>query len=189
MKPADCPVTRDWGVSPQLLSQPRIRIGVPAVFLSDVLAQPIRLDQRAAQASRLACEYSGAWGYADGWGHVLEKRLGVFVVLTFVPVELWDSTSAVRRRAGCSIDTVMPNARQAALPTLADAVPRTVHLAGSSSTGRRYPWALFSLVMPAEELSGFRMWAKASLLPELLPDALSRATSQVFRDLEDIDTS
>lgn len=184
MKPSDCPITEDCVVSPQLFRHPKVRIDVPAVLLADLLDQSRARESLAPSLARLVSDYSGAQGYVDRWGHVLERSVGPFVVLTFVPVLIWESTTAPRRRAAPPIRVLSARAHDAALPALKRSLPRGAQVTGGAISGRRHPSALFGLVLAEADVPEFQRWAELTLLPELLPEVLARARAEITSAIE-----
>src|ERR1700692_3864353 len=84
-----------WPVDALIDANP-VAIGSPAHFLADQLLRG-RSEERILSGKRgLIAEYAGAEGYAYRWGHLIEQRLGRFVLWRVVPVALWERLSNVR---------------------------------------------------------------------------------------------
>lgn len=187
MKPSDAPLTDEGAVSPQLFRHSKVRIDIPSVLLADSLHSSQSRDPLAPIVARLVHEYSGAQGYVDHWGHVLERNTGPFLALTFVPVQLWESTTGSRHRTACSISALSLQAHHSALLALKQSLPSRVQLTGGATQGRRHPAALFGLVVPETDRPAFERWAEQCLLPGLLPEALAYARAEVVRVLSRAD--
>ena len=57
-----------------------VPLGIPALFLADQLSRGRSLEQILSGKRGLIAEYAGAEGYAYAWGHLIEQRLGRFVL-------------------------------------------------------------------------------------------------------------
>ena len=73
-----------------------VPVGIPALFLADQLSRGRVVEQILSGKRGLIAEYAGAEGYAYRWGHLIEVRLGRFVLWRVVPVALWERLSDVR---------------------------------------------------------------------------------------------
>jgi hypothetical protein len=63
----------------------------------------------------LLVEYASVEGYAYRWGHLIEVRLGRFVLWRVVPVALWERLSDVRAGSPLLIEELLTRSR-ASLP-------------------------------------------------------------------------
>ena len=66
-----------------------VPIGIPALFIADQLSRGRSAEQILSGKRGLIAEYAGAEGYAYRWGHLIEIRLGRFV--------LWRVVIAIRQ--------------------------------------------------------------------------------------------
>jgi hypothetical protein len=66
-----------------------VPLGIPALFLADQLSRGRTGEQIFNGKRGLIVEYAGAEGYAYRWGHLIEVRLGRFL--------LWRVVIAVRQ--------------------------------------------------------------------------------------------
>ena len=84
-----------------------VPIGIPALFIADQLSRG-RPAERVLRGKRgLIAEYAGAEGYAYRWGHVIEVRLGRYVLWRIVPVAMWDQLTERRARSQLLIDELL----------------------------------------------------------------------------------
>ncbi len=140
----------------------RVPIGIPALFLADQLSRGRTVEQVLSGNRGLIAEYAGAEGYAYAWGHLIEQRLGRFVLWRVVPVALWEGLSDVR--AG----SLQPH------------LPSGVVVRGCQGASRRSPHALFTLLLTDPRVvTAVRHWLAMSLLTEFLPTLLNSVERRV----------
>jgi hypothetical protein len=158
-------------------------IGIPALFLADQLLRARSPDQILSGERGLIAEYTGAEGYAYSWGHLIEHRLGRFVLWRVVPVALWDQL--VERRAGSPllIEDLVTLMHGSIRPALEPHLPAGVVARGCQGASRRSPHALFMLLLTEPGLvTAVRHWLATPFLTELLPPLL-QSTEQCVADL------
>jgi hypothetical protein len=84
-----------------------VPIGIPALFLADQLSRGRSAEQILSGKRGLIAEYAGAEDYAYRWGHLIEDRLGRFVLWRVVPVALWERLSDVRAGSPLLIEELL----------------------------------------------------------------------------------
>ena len=157
-----------------------VPIGIPALFLADQLARGRSAEQILSGKRGLIAEYAGAEGYAYRWGHLIEVRLGRFVLWRVVPVALWERLSDVRAGSPLLIEELLTLVQRDVHPALASHLPAGVLLTGFQGASRRSRHALLGLLLaePAAE-TAVRRWLATPFLAELLPPLLSRVERRV----------
>ena len=150
-----------------------VPIGIPALFLADQLSRGRSGEQILSGKRGLIAEYAGAEGYAYGWGHLIEVRLGRSVLWRIVPVALWERLSDVRAGSPLLIEElltlVQPGIRHALEPHL----PSGVVARGCQGASRRNPHALFTLLLTEPRVvTTVRQWLASAFLIDVLPSLL-----------------
>ena len=115
--PSRCPVDALIDANP-------VPIGIPAYFLADQLVRGRSAEQIFGAKTGLLAEYAGAEGYAYGWGHLIEQRLGRFVLWRVVPVALWERLSPLRAGSPLLIEDVVTLVQPDVRLALASHLPR-----------------------------------------------------------------
>jgi hypothetical protein len=157
-----------------------VPLGIPALFLADQLSRGRSLEQILSGKRGLIVEYAGAEGYAYAWGHLIEQRLGRFVLWRVVPVALWARPSDVRAGSPLLIEELLTLMQPGIRPALKPHLPSGVLLTGCQGSSRRGPHALCALVLtePRADID-VRHWLAIPLLAELLPTLLDRVPRPV----------
>jgi hypothetical protein len=151
-----------------------VPLGIPALFLADQLSPGRSLEQILSGKRGLIAEYAGAEGYAYRWGHLIEVRLGRFVLWRVVPVTLWERLSDVRAGSPLLIEHLLTVVEPAVHPALEPHVPPGVLLTGCQGASRRSPHALCALLLTEPRAAiDVRHWLATPLLTELLPTLLN----------------
>jgi hypothetical protein len=157
-----------------------VPIGVPALFLADQLSRGRSVEQILSGKRGLIAEYAGAEGYAYRWGHLIEVRLGRFVLWRVVPVALWDRLSDVRAGSPLLIEELLTLVQRDVHPALASHLPAGVLLTGFQGASRRSRHALFALLLADPRgATAVRRWLAMSLLTEFLPTLLNSIERRV----------
>ena len=65
-----------------------VPIGIPALFIADQLSRGRPAEHVLGGKRGLIAEYARAEGYAYRWGHLIEVRLGRYVLWRIVPVAI-----------------------------------------------------------------------------------------------------
>ena len=151
-----------------------VPIGIPALFLADQLSRGRTGEQLLSGKRGLIAEYAGAEGYAYRWGHLIEVRLGRFVVWRVVPVALWERLSDVRAGSPLLIEELLTLVQSGIRPALEPHLPAGIVARGCQGASRRSPHALFTLLLTeAGAASAVRDWLASSFLIDLLPSLLN----------------
>jgi hypothetical protein len=171
--PSRCPVDA-------LIYAKPMPIGIPAYFLADQLLRGRSAEQIFGAKTCLLAEYAGAEGYAYGWGHLIEQRLGCFVLWRVVPVALWERLSPLRAGSPLLIEDVVTLVQPEVYPALAPHLPAGVLLTSCQGQSRRSPHGLFALLLsnPGAE-TVVRHWLATRLLTDLVPTLLNRVERRV----------
>lgn len=157
-----------------------VSIGIPALFLADQLSRGRSGEQILSGKRGLIAEYAGAEGYAYRWGHLIEVRLGRFVLWRVVPVVLWERLSDVRAGSPLLIEELLTLVQPAIHPALESHLPAGVLLTGCQGQSRRSPHALFALLLAdPHAATAVRHWLATALLTELLPTLLNSVERRV----------
>jgi hypothetical protein len=150
-----------------------VPIGIPALFLADQLSRGRSGEQILSGKRGLIAEYAGAEGYAYRWGHVIEVRLGRFVLWRVVPVALWERLSDVRVASPLLIEELLTMVQPAIPPALTPHLPSGVVARGCQGASRRGPHALFTLLLTEQCLvTAVRQWLAVPFVTDLLPTML-----------------
>ena len=121
----------------------------------------------------LIAEYAGAEGYAYAWGHLIEQRLGRFVLWRVVPVALWERLSDVRAGSPLLIEELLTLMQPGIRPALEPHLPSGVVARGCQGASRRSPHALFTLLLTEPRtVTVVRQWLATPFLTDLLPSLL-----------------
>lgn len=150
-----------------------VPIGIPALFLADQLSRGRSAEQILSGKRGLIAEYAGAEGYAYRWGHLIEVRLGRFVLWRVVPVALWERLSDVRAGSPLLIEELQTLMQPGIPPALEPHLPAGVVARGCQGASRRSPHALFTLLLiEPGAATAVRQWLAAPFLTDLLPPLL-----------------
>jgi hypothetical protein len=150
-----------------------VPIGIPALFLADQLSRCRSAEQILNGKRGLIAEYAGAEGYAYRWGHLIEVRLGRFVLWRVVPVTLWERLSDVRAGSPLLIEELLTLVQPGISPALEPHLPSGVVARGCQGASRRSPHALFTLLLTEPRAaSAVREWLASPFLIDLLPSLL-----------------
>ena len=151
-----------------------VPIGIPALFLADQLSRGRAVERILSGKRGLIAEYAGAEGYAYRWGHLIEDRLGRFVLWRVVPVALWERLSDVRAGSPLLIEELLTLMQPGIPPALEPHLPSGLVLRGCQGASRRSPHALFTLLLTEPRAaSAVRDWLASSFLIDLLPSLLN----------------
>lgn len=150
-----------------------VPIGIPALFIADQLSRGRPAEYVLAGKRGLIAEYAGAEGYAYRWGHIIEVRLGRYVLWRIVPVAMWEQLTERRAGSPLSIEDLLTRVQPGVRPALRRHLPRDVLLTGCQGASRRSPHALFALLLadPGAAPTS-RHWLATRLLTDLLPPLL-----------------
>ena len=145
-----------------------VPIGIPALFLADQLSRGRSGEQILSGKRGLIAEYAGAEGYAYRWGHLIEVRLGRYVLWRIVPVAMWEHLRERRARSQLLIEELLTLVQPGVRPALHSRLPASLLLAGCQGASRRSPHALFALLLadPAAA-TAVRQWLATPFLTEL----------------------
>ena len=122
----------------------------------------------------LIVEYAGAEGYAYRWGHLIEARLGRFVLWRVVPVALWEQLSNVRAGSPLLIEELLTLMQPGISPALELHLPSGLVLRGCQGASRRSPHALFTLLLTEPRAAiAVRDWLATPFLIDVLPPLLN----------------
>ena len=162
-----------------------VPIGIPALFLADQLSRGRSPEQILNGKRGLIAEYAGAEGYAYRWGHLIEVRLGRFVLWCVVPVALWERLSDVRAGSPMLIEELLTLMQPGIPPALEPHLPSGLVLRGCQGASRRSPHALFTLLLTEPPVvTAVRHWLATSLLAELLPTLLTSVEGRLTARIE-----
>jgi hypothetical protein len=151
-----------------------VPLGIPALFLADQLSRGRSLEQILSGKRGLIAEYAGAEGYAYAWGHLIEQRLGRFVLWRVVPVALWERLSDVRAGSPLLIEELLPLMQPGIPPALEPHLPSGLVLRGFQGASRRSPHALFTLLLTEPgAATAVRNWIARPFLIDVLPTLLN----------------
>ena len=100
-----------------------VPLGIPALFLADQLSRGRTGEQILSGKRGLIAEYAGAEGYAYAWGHLIEQRLGRFVLWRVVPVAVWERLSDVRAGPALLIEDLLTLMQPGISPALEPHLP------------------------------------------------------------------
>ncbi len=157
-----------------------VPIGIPALFLADQLLRGRSGEQILSGKRGLIAEYAGAEGYAYQWGHLIEVRLGRFVLWRVVPVALWERLSDVRAGSPLLIEELLTLVQPAIRPALEPHLPTGTVARGCQGASRRSPHALFALLLSdAASTAAVRQWLATPFLTDLLPTLLDSVQCRV----------
>jgi hypothetical protein len=161
-----------------------VPIGIPAQFLTDVMAHWKPTDSGWARLCSLTMEYWTAEGYPYDWGHIVEETIGEFVVWRIVPVAIWEPVATTCSRWLPPIAELLPCLHGEVRNALAAKVPRGVSLTGLFGQGRLCPHTLLTfLVSKPHHIDGARRWLAEDFVGDLLPKLLPRLEVQVGKIL------
>ena len=151
-----------------------VPLGIPALFLADQLSRGRTGEQILSGKRGLIAEYAGAEGYAYAWGHLIEQRLGRFVLWRVVPVALWERLSNVRAGSPLLIEELLTLMQPRIPPALEPHLPPGVVARGCQGASRRSPHALFTLLLTEPRAaSAVRDWLASPFLIDVLPPLLN----------------
>ena len=151
-----------------------VPLGIPALFLADQLSRGRTGEQILSGKRGLIAEYAGAEGYAYAWGHLIEQRLGRFVLWRVVPVALWERLSDVRAGSPLFIEELLTLMQPGIPPALGPHLPPSVVVRGCQGAGRRSPHALFTLLLTEPgAATAVRNWIARPFLIDVLPTLLN----------------
>lgn len=164
-----------------------VPIGIPALFIADQLSRGRPAEHVLGGKRGLIAEYAGAEGYAYRWGHIIEVRLGRYVLWRIVPVAIWDQLTERRARSQLFIEELLTLVQPGVRPALHSRLPPTVLLAGCQGASRRSPHALFALLLADPEAAiGVREWLARRFLVGLLPPLLRQVERRLADLLRDV---
>ena len=95
-----------------------VPVGIPAYFLADQLFRGRSAEQILSGKRGLIAEYAGAEGYGYRWGHLIEVRLGRFVLWRVVPVALWERLAELRAGSPLLIEDLLTLVQPGIRPAL-----------------------------------------------------------------------
>ena len=151
-----------------------VPLGIPALFLADQLSRGRTGKQILSGKRGLIAEYAGAEGYAYRWGHLIEVRLGRFVVWRVVPIALWERLSDVRAGSPMLIEELLTLMQPRIRPALEPHLPAGVVARGCQGASRRSPHALFTLLLTEPRAAtAVRDWFATPFLIDVLPPLLN----------------
>ena len=148
-------------------------LGVPGVFLADVLRRHPGGHEAMREIRAVTHEFMYAQGHAFPWGQIHEQRSGGLTSWAIVPVALWEPLLDVRAGSTLTIPELHRMAYQVVRDALRGRVPRYLLVTGCQAGPRATPHSLFTFLCsePAWE-QGARNWIARQLVPGLLPDIL-----------------
>lgn len=150
-----------------------VPIGIPALFIADQLSRGRPAEHVLGGKRGLLTEYAGAEGYAYRWGHLIEVRLGRYVLWRIVPVAMWEQLTERRALSQLLIEELLTLVQPGVRPALRRHLPRDVLLTGCQGASRRCPHALFALLLAdPSAATATRHWLATRLLTDLLPPLL-----------------
>jgi len=150
-----------------------VPIGIPALFLADQLSRGRSGEQILSGKRGLIAEYGGAEGYAYQWGHLIEVRLGRFVLWRIVPVALWERLSDVRAGSPLLIEELLMLVQPGISHALEPYLPSGVAARGCQGASRRSPHALFTLLLTEPRaVASVRQWLASAFVIDVLPSLL-----------------
>jgi hypothetical protein len=151
-----------------------VPLGIPALFLADQLSRGRTGEQILNGKRGLIAEYAGAEGYAYRWGHLIEVRLGRFVLWRVVPVALWERLSDVRAGSPMLIEELLTLMQPSIPPALEPHLPAGVVARGCQGASRRSPHAFFTLLLTEPRAAtAVRDWLATPFLIDVLPPLLN----------------
>ena len=151
-----------------------VPLGIPALFLADQLSRGRTAEQILSGKRGLIAEYAGAEGYAYRWGHLIEVRVGRFVMWRVVPVALWERLSDVRAGSPLVIEELLTLVQPRIRPALEPHLPSGIVARGCQGASRRSPHALFTLLLTEPRAAtAVRDWLAGPFLIDLLPSLLN----------------
>jgi len=154
-------------------------IGIPPLFIADALSRGRSADEVLHGARGLIAEYTGAAGYAYGWGHIIEIRHGRYVLWRFVPVGMWEALAPYRVGSPLLIEELISLAEPAVRRSLRR-LPHDVLLVGRQGARRRSRHALFSLLLADPDIeTAVRQWLATDFLLGRLPHWLRTVEQHV----------
>ena len=157
-----------------------VPLGIPALFLADQLSRGRTAEQILSGKRGLIAEYAGAEGYAYAWGHLIEQRLGPFVLWRVVPVALWERLSDVRAGSPLLIEELLTLMHPGISPSLEPHLPSGVVARGCQGASRRSPHALFTLLLTEPRAAiAVRNWLATPFLADLLQPLLNDIARRV----------
>lgn len=157
-----------------------VPIGIPACFLADPLSRGRSADEILRGKRGLIAEYAGAEGYAYGWGHLIEIRLGRFVLWRVVPVAMWHQLAERRAGSPLLIEDLLTLVQPGIRPALESHLAPGLRLTGCQGATRRSSHALFALLLADPgAASAVRRWLATPFLTELLPPLLNTVECRV----------
>ena len=157
-----------------------VPLGIPAVSLADQLSRGRPVEQILSGKRGLIAEYAGAEGYAYRWGHLIEARLGRFVLWRVVPVAMWEQFAERRAGSPLLIEELLTRVQASISPAMEPQLPPGVRLTGCQSTSRRSPHALFALLLVEPCVTtAIRHWLATPFLTDLLPPVLMSVECRV----------
>ena len=152
-----------------------VPLGIPALFLADQLSRGRTGEQILNGKRGLIAEYAGAEGYAYRWGHLIEVRLGRFVLWRVVPVALWERLSDVRAGSPLLIEELLTLMQPRIPPALEPHLHSGVVARGCQGASRRSPHALFTLLLTEPRAAtAVRGWLASPFLIDVLPPLLNK---------------
>ena len=162
-----------------------VPIGIPTLFLADQLSRGRSAEQILSGKRGLIAEYAGAEGYAYHWGHLIEVRLGRFVLWRIVPVALWERLSGIRAGSPLLIEELLTLVQPGIRPALEPHLPAGIVARGCQGASRQSPHALFALLLADPRAAGaVRQWLATPFLTDLLPillDSVQRRVADLLR--------
>jgi len=164
-----------------------VPVGIPAYFLADQLLRRRTAEEILSGKRGLIAEYAGGEGYAYRWGHLIEVRLGRFVLWRVVPVALWERLSPLRAGSPLLIEELLTLVQPGIRPALEPHLPSGVVARGCQGASRRSPHALFTLLLiEPSAATAIRHWLATPFLTELLPTLLNSVESRVVELLRGV---
>jgi hypothetical protein len=164
-----------------------VPVGIPTYFLANQLLRRRSAEEILSGKRGLIAEYAGAEGYAYRWGHLIEVRLGRFVLWRVVPVALWERLSPLRAGSPLLIEELLTLVQPGIRPALEPHLPSGVVARGCQGASRRSPHALFTLLLTEPRAAtAVRHWLAAPFLTELLPFLLHSIERQLADFLRNV---
>jgi hypothetical protein len=151
-------------------------LGIPAVFLSDLLDPNLPGVPNPEAQETLCAEYVGAHGFAFNWGQIVMQQMLSATVWRIVPVRLWEEERLERPSLPARIPDLLPLLAPCVRTVVGPQLPRGLALASLQCDGRRSRYALLSFVLvDASCHERVRRWLGRRFVPELLPVILHEA--------------
>lgn len=168
-----------------------IPLSAPSYLLRDAVWSDARRHREAPskEVDGLVQQYDCACGYTFAFGHIIERiearsETDVAVVLSVVPLQLWEDNEDERAPLPWSIADWLDRIEGHARPSLA-ALPQGLYVAGGLRGGARVSHELMSfIILDLAQEAAIRRWLDDEFLGRLWPrltELLQRRVRQIAR--------